>query len=52
MHMPQHFIWELSIDQSQLTLLCSDNLSAITLSQDVTYHAHTKHINVTYHFNC
>ena len=22
------------------------------LSQDVTYHIHTKHINVTYHFIC
>ena len=46
----QHFIRELGIDQSQPTSLCSDNLGAIMLSQDVTYHARTKHINVTYHF--
>ena len=30
--------------------LRSDNLGAIMLSQDVTYHMHTKHINVAYHF--
>ena len=46
------FIWELSIYQSQPTSLRSDNLGAIMLSQDVTYHAHTKHINVAYHFIC
>ena len=44
------FIWELSIDQSQPTSLRSNNLGAITLSQDVTYHMHTKHINVAYYF--
>ena len=27
-----------------------DNLSAITLSHDATYHARTKHINVAYHY--
>ena len=32
----RHFIWELSIDQSQLTSLRSDNLGTITLSQDAT----------------
>ena len=46
----QCFIWELGIDQSQPTSLCSDNLGAITLSQDATYHVRTKHINVAYHF--
>ena len=30
--------------------LRSDNLGAIMLSQDATYHMHTKHINVAYHF--
>ena len=48
----QRFIWELSIDQSQPTSLHSDNLGAITLSQDMTYHTCTKHINVAYHFIC
>ena len=28
----------------------SDNLGAITLSYDATYHARTKHISFTYHF--
>ena len=46
------FIQELGIDQSQPTSLCSNNLGAITLSQDATYHVHTKYINVTYHFIC
>ena len=44
------FIQELSIDQSQPTSLHSNNLGTIMLSQDVTYHTHTKHINITYHF--
>ena len=48
----RHFIRELGIDQSQLMSLRSDNLGTITLSQDVTYHVHTKHINITYHFIC
>ena len=47
----RRFIWELSIDQSQPMSLRSNNLGAIMLSQDVTYHARTKHINVTYHFS-
>ena len=46
------FIWELGIDQSQPISLHSDNLGAITLSQDATYHTCTKHINVAYHFIC
>ena len=48
----RRFIWELSIDQSQPMSLHSDNLGAIMLSQDATYHAHTKHINIAYHFIC
>ena len=27
-----------------------DNLSAITITCDATYHAHTKHINIYYHY--
>ena len=46
----RRFIWELGIDQSQPTSLRSDNLGTIMLSQDATYHMHTKHINVAYHF--
>ena len=29
-----------------------DLLSTITLSHDATYHVHTKHINVAYHYIC
>ena len=32
------------------TLLYSDNQSAITLTKDSNYHAHTKHIDIRYHF--
>jgi hypothetical protein len=46
----RRFIQELGIDQTQPTSLRSDNLGAITLSHDATYHARTKHINVAYHF--
>ena len=46
------FIQELSIDQSQLTSLHSNNLDTIILSQDVTYHICTKHISIAYHFIC
>jgi hypothetical protein len=44
------FIQELGIDQTHPTSLQLDNLGVITLSHDPTYHAHTKHINVAYHF--
>ena len=46
----RRLIQELGIDQTQPTSLRSDNLGAITLSHDATYHARTKHINVAYHF--
>ena len=42
----------LGFNQSHPTSIHSDNLSAITLSHDVTFHAHTKHINITYHYIC
>jgi len=32
--------------------LFSDNKSAIVLAKDHQYHAHTKHINICYHFIC
>ena len=31
-------------------LIHCDNLSTITITHDTTYHAHTKHINIYYHF--
>jgi hypothetical protein len=32
------------------TTLFSDNQSAIALAKDHQYHAHTKHIDIRYHF--
>ena len=32
------------------TTLYSDNQSAIVLTHDGSYHAHTKHIDIRYHF--
>ena len=46
----RRFLLDLGFDQSHPTSIRSDNLSAITLSHDATYHAQTKHINVTYHY--
>ena len=46
----RRFLLDLGFDQSHSTSICSNNLSAITLSHDATYHARTKHINVTYHY--
>ena len=31
-------------------LICCDNLSTITIAHVVTYHMHTKHINIYNHF--
>ena len=36
----------------ELTMLFSNNLSAIALTKDHQYHAHTKHINICFHFIC
>ena len=41
---------ELGFDQNQPTSIQCDNLGAITLSHDATFHARTKHINVLYRF--
>ena len=46
----RRFLTDLGFDQSQPTSIRSDNLGAITLSHDMSYHARTKHISVTYHF--
>ena len=43
---------DLGFIQSNPTSIRLDNLGAITLSHDATYHPHTKHINVAYHFIC
>ena len=55
-HAAKQMIWirrllnEIGLDQTKLTLICCDNLSTITITHDTTYHAHTKHINIYYHF--
>jgi len=55
-HAAKQMIWirrllnEIGLDQSKATLIRCDNLSAITITHDTTYHAHTKHINIAYHF--
>ena len=41
---------DIGLGGEEPTSIRSDNLGAITLSNDSTYHARTKHINVTYHF--
>ena len=41
---------EFGVDQDQPTSIQSDNLGAITLSHNPSYHARTKHINIAYHF--
>ena len=46
----QMTLQKLGFDQDQPTPIQCDNLGAITLSHNATYHARTKHINVTYHF--
>ena len=48
------WIWrllnEIGLNQRDLTLICCDNLSAITIAHDATYHARIKHIKIYYHF--
>ena len=46
----RRFLQDLQLNQEQPTSIRSDNLGAITLSHDATYHARMKHINVSYHF--
>ena len=45
-------IGELFVPFDEPTMLFSDNQSAITLTKDHQYHAHTKHINIHFHFIC
>ena len=41
---------ELWISASSMTTLWCDNLGAIFLSTNAVFHAHTKHVEVDYHF--
>ena len=44
------FIGEVLISLDEPITLFSDNQSAIALAKDHQYHAHTKHINIHFHF--
>ena len=46
----RRLLGDLTTDKTKPTSIRSDNLGAITLSNDTSYHARTKHINVAYHF--
>ena len=46
----QQLIGEIFHPLSMLTTLFSNSKSAIALAQDGHYHAHTKHIDICYHF--
>ena len=55
-HAAKQMMWihrlldKIGLEQRDLTPICCDNLSAITITHDVTYHAWTKHIKIYYHF--
>ena len=44
------FLWELCSAPDDPLILNCDNQGAITLTKDNKFHAHTKHIDVHYHF--
>ena len=46
------FVEEVFQPLSNLTVLYCDNQAAIALTKDGSFHAHTKHINIRYHFIC
>ena len=41
---------EIGLEQRDPTPIRCDNLSAITITHDMTYHVRTKHIKIYYHF--
>ena len=43
---------EIGLEQQDPTAIRCDNLSAITITHNATYHARTKHINIYYHYIC
>ena len=48
----QHLIGEIFRPLQHPTILYGNNQSAITLTKDSSFHAHTKHIDIWYHFIC
>ena len=45
-----HLLDEIGLEQRDPTPIHCDNLSAITITHDMTYHVRTKHIKIYYHF--
>ena len=45
----KNMLQELGIDQDRYVLKC-DNQSAIYLAKNSTFHSHTKHIDIRYHW--
>ena len=46
------FLWELCSAPDDLLILNCDNQGVIALTKDNKFHAHTKHIDMCYHFIC
>ena len=46
----RHLLDKIGLEQRDPTPIHCDNLSAITITHDATYHARTKHIKIYYHF--
>ena len=42
--------WELEIELPNTSTIFSDNQAAILIAHHPEFHAHTKHINIAYHF--
>jgi hypothetical protein len=47
-----HLLNGIGISQTTPTHMLSDNLATISISHELTFHTHTKHINVQYHYIC
>ena len=47
---PCSFLWELHSTPDDLLILNCDNQGVIALTKDNKFHAHTKHIDMHYHF--
>jgi hypothetical protein len=58
MHTAKQVLWhqllfrELSINQSETSIIYSDNQAAIAIAHHPKFHARMKHIDITLHFLC
>lgn len=46
----EKLLYELKIEVFDILIVYCDNMSADFLSKQLIYHAHTKHINIDFHF--